>query len=206
MMQVRTLDKPLRLEFHADGPLPQSVETDPTRLRQIVLNLVSNAVKFTKQGSVTLRLRYETSEVSEDFGSLSSVGRLVFEVSDTGIGMTPDQMNRLFRPFTQADTSTTRQYGGTGLGLTICKRFAEMMDGDISATSTPGQGSTFTLVLPARGAQDITTSGPLPEVAAAVRAAPSLFEPLSCRILLVDDGPDNQKLLSFLLQRKPERK
>ena len=108
------------------------------RLRQILLNLLSNACKFTSQGEVKLRVR----KVAD--------GRnwVEFAVADTGIGMTPEQMGKLFQEFSQADVSTTRKYGGTGLGLAISKRFCEMMGGDITVESEIGRGSTFTIRLP----------------------------------------------------------
>ncbi len=111
--------------------------TDATKLRQILLNLLSNAAKFTKEGTITLAVASATDTVS-------------FAVSDTGIGMTPEQMSKLFQAFTQADASTTRKYGGTGLGLTISRRFAQILGGDITAVSEPGKGTTFTATLPRR--------------------------------------------------------
>ncbi len=129
-----------------------ALHADPTRLRQVLLNLLSNAVKFTEDGTVTLRARRDDGQPTTDDGEdvvvvhLSSV---VFEVCDTGIGISAEQLERLFQPFTQADASTTRRYGGTGLGLAISRHFCRMMGGDIVATSVLGQGSTFTVRLPA---------------------------------------------------------
>jgi signal transduction histidine kinase len=125
-----------RFELHID-PDVDGMHSDLTKLRQILLNLVSNASKFTTGGLVALAVRLEPG-----------AGTIVFEVRDTGIGMAPQQLQRLFQPFVQADPSTTRRYGGTGLGLAISKRFAQMMGGDIRVDSAEGQGSTFTLVLP----------------------------------------------------------
>jgi PAS domain S-box-containing protein len=201
LMQLRARNKRVRLELHADGPLPQSVDSDPTRLRQILINLVSNAVKFTPEGTVRLGLRYVPPSAATD-GS----GHLAFDVTDTGIGMSAEVLHKLFRPFTQADTSTTRQFGGTGLGLTICKRFAEMMGGDIAVSSTPGQGSTFTVTLPARNALGIaeqvsTGEPPASPANVAPHVASASSPPLACHILLAEDGPDNQKLIAFLLRK-----
>ncbi|MCB9671630.1 MAG: hypothetical protein H6734_19270 [Alphaproteobacteria bacterium] len=118
---------------------PGSLVADGLRVRQVLLNLLSNAAKFTEQGTVRLEVR----EVAHE-------GRpaLAFEVADSGIGITPEQLDRLFQPFVQADASTSRRYGGTGLGLVLSRRFAEMMGGAIEVQSTPGEGSHFTLVVP----------------------------------------------------------
>src|SRR5262249_23703502 len=123
LMRVRAEAKglPLRAEF--EGPIPQAVLTDPTRLRQILINLVGNAIKFTEIGEVVVRVRLDAANPTGPW--------LIFDVVDTGIGMTPEQMRRLFQPFTQADSSTTRKFGGTGLGLTISRRLATMLGGDI---------------------------------------------------------------------------
>jgi hypothetical protein len=111
---------------------------DQTKVRQALFNLLSNAAKFTKKGKVSLHVRRKPQTPEE----------ITFIVKDTGVGMTPEQLNRLFQPFTQADASITRRFGGTGLGLVITQRFCELMDGKLSVESTPGQGSEFTMVLP----------------------------------------------------------
>jgi signal transduction histidine kinase len=115
---------------------------DPMRLRQILLNLLSNACKFTKEGEVTLRAR----KIAD--------GRDVveFAVADTGIGMTPEQLAKLFEEFSQAEASTAKRYGGTGLGLAITRKLARMMGGDVTVTSEPGKGSVFTVRLPSEAA------------------------------------------------------
>jgi signal transduction histidine kinase len=113
---------------------------DKTRVRQIVFNLLSNAAKFTKGGSVTLEASRESRE---------EPSRIRFSVADTGIGISPEQQNKLFQDFMQADASMTRKYGGTGLGLSITKRICEMMGGKIDLQSELGQGSLFTVTLPA---------------------------------------------------------
>ncbi len=119
------------------------VNSDPTRLRQVLLNLLSNAAKFTKQGVITLSARRERAAGQSE--------QLVFDVQDTGIGMTPEQQGKLFQAFVQADTSTTREYGGTGLGLVICRRLCQLMGGDVTVSSVPGQGSCFTARVAADG-------------------------------------------------------
>jgi len=125
------------------------VTVDPMRLRQILLNLLSNACKFTKQGDVTLRVK----KVADGRGWIE------LSVTDTGIGMTPEQMAKLFEEFTQADSSTARRYGGTGLGLAITRKLARMMGGDVTVASEPGKGSTFTVRLPGGADGKAATDG-----------------------------------------------
>ena len=115
---------------------------DFTRVRQVLFNLLSNACKFTENGMISLGVSRELS---------NGLDWIRYVVRDTGIGMTPDQMKRLFQAFAQADTSTTKKYGGTGLGLAISKRLCELMGGSIAAESEPGRGSVFTVILPAEG-------------------------------------------------------
>ena len=116
------------------------MRSDQVKVRQVLFNLLSNAAKFTKGGRITLEARRLAGEDGD---------RLGFEVSDTGIGMTPEQMARLFQAFSQADASTTRHYGGTGLGLAITRHFCRMLGGDVTVASEPGKGSAFTITLPA---------------------------------------------------------
>jgi len=127
------------LDVETDPALGE-MRSDVTRVRQVLLNLLSNASKFTSRGKVLLTARREYVEGTE---------WIVFAVRDSGIGMTPEQLAKLFRPFTQADSSTTRKYGGTGLGLAISRAFCGMMGGDIAVESQYGEGSTFTVRLPA---------------------------------------------------------
>jgi signal transduction histidine kinase len=117
-----------------------SMTTDQTKLRQALFNLLANAAKFTRQGTITLRIH------AADAANTA----IVFEVIDTGIGMTEEQLGRLFEPFTQAETNTAHKYGGTGLGLAITRRFCQMLGGDVRAESQPGVGSIFTIQLPRR--------------------------------------------------------
>jgi signal transduction histidine kinase len=132
---------------------------DQTRTRQILLNLLSNACKFTHNGTITLHVvthwqqGYEPGEPSDSqvLCPLNADGIIVFRISDTGIGMTTEQMNKLFTPFMQADQSTTRKYGGTGLGLAITRRLCQIMGGDVTVESMPDRGSTFTVTLPLKG-------------------------------------------------------
>src|SRR3981189_386120 len=127
-----------KVTAHCDAAIG-TIHADQMRLRQALLNLMSNANKFTDHGTITIDAR-QRQEGSRDWVTIS--------VGDTGIGMTAEQMGKLFQEFSQADASTTRKYGGTGLGLAISKRFCQMMGGDITVESEPGRGSTFTIRLP----------------------------------------------------------
>ncbi len=195
LMRVRAEAKSLPLAIEYLGAIPESIQCDPTRLRQILINLLGNAVKFTETGSVRLVTRL----VEHD-----GTPRLRFDVIDTGIGMTEPQAARIFRPFTQADSSTNRKYGGTGLGLTICRRLAEMLGGDITFTSAPCEGSTFSLTVdvgPLDGIRMLDDPGEVQtgREGKAESAAPTVE--INGRILLAEDGPDNQRLISFLLKK-----
>jgi signal transduction histidine kinase/CheY-like chemotaxis protein/nitrate/nitrite-specific signal transduction histidine kinase len=177
----------LRVECDADLG---TMRADVTRVRQALLNLASNAVKFTAQGEVTLA----AARVAGDHGDA-----IVLRVSDTGIGMTPEQIARLFQDFTQADASTTRKYGGTGLGLAISRRFCRMMGGDITVESEPGRGSTFTIRLPAVPG----TVGPVrdpQEPAPVSRPRPAGDEGNS--VLVIDDDPTVLELMTRYLERE----
>ena len=170
------------LEFlFALEPVPRRLIGDPLRLGQILINLVNNATKFTESGEILVSAHVEER-------SASSL-RLKFQVRDTGIGMTGEQIGRLFQPFTQADGSTTRKYGGTGLGLSICKRVVELMGGEIGVTSEPGLGSTFTFSCPFGYVAE-----PRP---ALTWRAPTLR---GMRVLIVDDNESSRRILSGLLQ------
>jgi len=144
--------------FEVDCPAdPGVMYADPIKVRQILLNLLNNAAKFTHQGQVTLTVTRETAPTSTASATQTDdVEWVCFSVADTGIGMTPEQVRKLFREFWQADASTIRQYGGTGLGLAISRRFCQMMGGDIGVESQAGEGSTFTVRLPAGGPEHNT--------------------------------------------------
>jgi CheY-like chemotaxis protein/anti-sigma regulatory factor (Ser/Thr protein kinase) len=197
LMRVRANGKELMLKAEFVGPIPETITTDPTRLRQILINLVGNAVKFTEVGEI----RIVTSLVE----NTGRDPKLQVQVIDTGIGITEEQMAKLFSPFSQADTSTTRRFGGSGLGLAISKRLAETLGGGINVSSVAAEGSTFTLTV---------ATGPLDDVrllenpAEAVLQAKPSQQPvesnktrLDCRLLLAEDGPDNQRLIAFLLKK-----
>lgn len=173
------------------------MRADMTKVRQILFNLISNACKFTEKGTVTL-------EVSQIFSE--GVRWILFRVTDTGIGMTPEQMQNLFKEFTQADSSTTRKYGGTGLGLAISKRFAEMMGGDITVTSNFGRGTQFTVKLPAEVIDpelDSKATPPIPAVKPF--PIPVMKDNIVLQqdtILVIDDDLEQLDLLSRFLQKE----
>ncbi|MFQ5462489.1 MAG: ATP-binding protein [Phycisphaerae bacterium] len=198
LMRVRADAKGLPLNVEYVGPIPETIRTDATRLRQILINLLGNAIKFTEVGSI----RLVTSFVDDVGGPC-----MQFDVIDTGRGMTEEQSARLFQPFVQADTSTTRKFGGTGLGLTISRRFAELLGGDITiATTKPGAGTTFRATV-ATGPLDGVSMLDHPESATVAHTGADPIAPapqsdlLGVRILLAEDGPDNQRLISFILKK-----
>jgi anti-sigma regulatory factor (Ser/Thr protein kinase) len=143
ILRVHADQKGLELSAVVEATVPPTVETDAVRFRQMLLNLLGNAVKFTEQGSVSVRTRYSSSDST-----------LTVEISDTGIGIPAAAIDRVFQPFHQADSSVVRRHGGTGLGLSIVKRFAVLLGGDVTVTSQPGSGSTFTLTIIAPAVAD----------------------------------------------------
>ena len=187
---VRTLteysaqEKALSLHWQIDADVPRAIVGDELRWRQILINLVSNAIKFTARGSV----RVHVGRVGEEGGML----RLFGEVSDTGMGIAPEALGRLFQPFAQGDASITRAHGGTGLGLAICRRLVEAMGGAITVDSTPGRGSTFRFEWLTRAVDAPMPATPPPAEANSDR---------KLRILLVEDNPINQLLALEMLSK-----
>jgi signal transduction histidine kinase/CheY-like chemotaxis protein len=208
LMRVRAETKKLRWDMEIRGPVPETIETDPTRLRQILINLVGNAIKFTHAGEVRLVVSLVQCDTYADDEEGQALLR--FDVIDTGIGMAPEQLSALFQPFTQADTSTTRKYGGTGLGLTISKRLAEALGGDLTVRSHCGEGSTFSLTINTGPLKDVKMLD-APAVMDFLKAEPPPPTPtdsetttkplLNSRVLLAEDGPDNQRLIAFILRK-----
>ena len=204
LMRVRAENKNLSLTAIYKTTVPESISSDPTRIRQILMNLVGNAIKFTEEGEVRI-------EVSVDQSGDSPVLR--FDIIDTGIGMTAQQLSKLFQPFTQADSSTTRQFGGTGLGLTISRRLAKLLNGYIDVSSKPGEGSIFTLcihyitdgrisMIDPVNMDQITDSCENPSRSTKKKQNTSTAKRFHGeRILLAEDGPDNQRLISFILNK-----
>ncbi len=201
LMRVRAEGKGIPLELEFETPVPAAITSDPVRLRQILLNLIGNAIKFTEVGGVRVLVGIE------DPGSENPLLRV--EVADTGIGMSREQVDSLFKPFEQADTSTTRRFSGTGLGLHISSRLAQMLGGDIMVQSEPDRGSSFIVRIP---------TGPIdaaslidPEQAWALlqqqreRDAQRTNEDLKplegVAVLLAEDGPDNQRLISHFIRK-----
>ena len=179
--------KGLELAYRVEEQVPATIAGDVTRLRQILLNLLNNAVKFTDQGEVSLTVRVEGGPEAADLppGALL----LRFSVADTGIGIPPDRLDRMFRSFSQVDASTTRKYGGTGLGLAICKRLSEMMGGRmwVESAGVPGQGATFHLTIRTEPvAMPVVTRQELR------RQQPQLA---GRRLLAVDDNDTNRRIL-----------
>ncbi|MEY4103182.1 MAG: hypothetical protein RL461_384 [Planctomycetota bacterium] len=176
LVRGRMRAKGLELRVDADASAGALVMTDPLRVRQVLMNLVTNSIKFTEAGSVEVRVRVMTGGASPE---------LELVVADTGIGMTQEQVGRLFRSFEQGDASTSRKFGGTGLGLAISHKLVELLGGTIEVTSEPGSGSTFTVRVPV-----------------GLPTAPVQGQSLAGgRILLAEDGPDNARLLAALLRK-----
>ena len=196
LMRVRANAKNLPLQIEYDGLIPESIESDPTRLRQILINLTGNAIKFTEVGKVRVVARLLDANSDEP--------KMQFEVVDSGIGMTEEQTAELFKPLSQIDTSTTRKYGGTGLGLTISKRLAAKLGGDIAVKSTLGQGSTFTVTLAIGPLDGVKLLDKPAEAQVSTDPDKKPTAPktkLDCGVLLAEDGPDNQRLIAFLLNK-----
>ena len=193
VVQVGTQKKRLALKVDCPSPLPQRIHTDPKRLRQILVNLLGNAVKFTEHGEVRMAVR--CLREGDD------AARLQFIVADTGIGIPAERIHDLFQPFVQADASTTRRYGGAGLGLAISKRLAHALGGDIEVSSQLGRGSTFTLTIDA-GLPSGAGMAPVAVAAAGLESLPTPPEPsLHGRLLLAEDDPGVQRIISLLLQK-----
>ncbi|TWU06887.1 Sensory/regulatory protein RpfC [Symmachiella macrocystis] len=197
LMRVRAAAKNLPLEVRFEGGIPETIQSDPTRLRQVLINICGNAIKFTEHGSVTIVACLVDNPGDEP--------KMRFDVIDTGIGIARHKIDTLFSPFTQADNSTTRQFGGTGLGLTISKRLTKLLGGDISVQSTAGRGSTFSITVatgPLEKSRMIHGAG---ESESQTRKVSEAGQPqaslANTRILLAEDGLDNQRLIAFVLKK-----
>jgi len=188
-------DKPVVYTWERQPEAPEHIYSDPTRLRQILVNLLSNAAKFTAQGAVHVLVAPEPGTPQ----------RLHFSISDTGIGIDPAAQSELFQPFHQVDASTTRRYGGTGLGLAICKRLVEALGGAIWVESAVNAGTTFHFTIPAEPATIFETAAPaltqqtIPPVSEAGNG--QLVEQFPLNILLAEDNLINQRVTVIMLQR-----
>ncbi len=175
-----------------------TMHADITKMRQSLFNLLSNAAKFTKEGDISLEVSRETMEDLE---------WIQFRITDTGIGMTEDQLIKLFQTFTQADTSTTRKFGGSGLGLALTRRFCQMMGGDVTVNSVPGQSSTFTIKVPALVSElensepDVATpvAPQAVAIAGSVREVAEALPPIGSSVLVIDDDPVQRELMRRFL-------
>ncbi len=193
----RAAERGNRLVARCAADVPETIVLDGSRLRQVLVNLVANAIKFTSNGCVCI-------EVGLAPGRGGGERALRIGVSDTGIGIAPEVLPRLFQAFTQADESTTRQYGGTGLGLAICRHIVELMGGEITVQSTPGQGSVFTIVLPCRvpsGPAAAAGEPPSPSASVPTPEPPGAATLAGMRVLVAEDNRDNQQLIRRLLAR-----
>ncbi|WP_413468749.1 response regulator [Marinobacter sp.] len=187
----RAREKGVDFGILCEYPLPEQIQTDPTRFRQILINLCGNALKFTEKGSITVNIRCERK-----------TERLVARVVDTGIGMKPEQLNRLFDPFAQGSAAIARQYGGTGLGLSISRRLAELLGGAISVHSTYGEGSEFEVSIATGPLDDVHFLRDASELSQRRRQLPMVMAPrLRGRILCAEDNDVNRHLVSLLVAR-----
>ncbi|QDU06874.1 ammonium transporter [Gimesia aquarii] len=201
LMQFKADSKGLNFIISFQNPIPETITSDPTRLRQILINLLGNAIKFTKSGSVELRTQLIQSKDASP--------QLQFDIIDTGIGLSEEAISQIYQPFTQADNSTTRKFGGTGLGLTITKRLVEMLGGMIQVKSTVNQGSTFTVTVNTGSLEAVPLlqldENSITKSSSEINSHQLLETSVSNstpKALIVEDGVDNQRLISFLLKKE----
>ncbi len=197
ILRVRAREKGLTLESRWASPVPVTIVTDPVRFRQALMNLVNNAIRFTERGSVTLVV---------SLAGTQDRPQLVVEVVDTGIGIAANDLERVFMPFVQVDSSTTRRVGGTGLGLAISRQIARRLGGDISVTSVVGRGSCFRLAIDTGSLEDVAmreTPHQIPLLPRHENSRPSVPQIRldHTRILIVEDGEVNRLLLTFVLNK-----
>ncbi len=190
LMQGRAAAKNIPLNIDIEYPIPATIITDATRLRQILVNLVGNAIKFTHAGHIRIAVAFHLSDQ-----------HVSIRVRDSGIGIDAQGLQRLFKPFSQADSSLTRRFGGTGLGLAISRRLAHILGGEITVESTLGSGSCFTLNLPTANTASVPMHTAPVQSAHPDNSTSSTLPHLTGHILLVEDGLDNQRLFAFHLRR-----
>ena len=199
MMRVRADDRGLDLHVEYTESLPDTIVTDATCLRRALINLTGNAVKFTDSGQVKIIVTFLARWLERG-------PAVQFQIVDSGIGISPEKIDEVFEPFVQADESTSRMYGGTGLGLSITRSVAQLLGGELTATSTPGRGSVFTLTIPTGDIEGVKLlANPTESVRSTDHIAceqPDKTKPLTgLQILLVEDGLDNQLLISIVLAK-----
>jgi signal transduction histidine kinase/CheY-like chemotaxis protein len=193
MLRQRATEKGLTLDVSFDSQVPKLIRTDPTRLRQVLINLVANAIKFTREGGVRLNVR-----VTPSFKAVNPIFEV--KITDTGIGIPADQLASLFQPFVQGDATISRQYGGSGLGLAISRHFAQALGGDIVVTSTAGSGSVFTVSVGTGSLADADVQEH-PEQAMEQQAiAANQRVRIAGSVLVAEDGIDNQALIAAKLR------
>jgi len=193
VMTAVARQKGIALDFEATTPLPASIQSDPKRLRQIVTNLLGNAIKFTEKGGVKVVVYLKTEHGNKVYA---------IDVKDSGIGIPTDKLESIFEAFVQADASVTRRFGGTGLGLSISRRFARALGGDIVASSTPGKGSTFAVTLDCGAMDGVRMLDPAEVLAVAadsLTAGKTRWAFPKSRVLVVDDGAENRELVALVL-------
>jgi signal transduction histidine kinase/DNA-binding response OmpR family regulator len=192
-ISVQAIEKNLWLKVHYQYPLPALITTDPTWVKQVLLNLASNALKFTQQGRIDISVSY-----------LADENKIAISVSDTGIGIAKAQQTKIFEPFSQADTTTTRRYGGTGLGLTICNKLAQLMNGKITVTSEPGQGCKFVFEF---AIATVASNGLIYKAGKETTIKNSSDEPtykipsLRGKVLVAEDSIDTQNLVALYIKK-----
>lgn len=192
MFQVQAVQKGITFTLEAEPSLPANVTLDQQRLRQVLINLAGNAAKFTHQGSIRFCVSNTPDEANPGHGLFH------FSVADTGIGIPADRRDRLFKPFSQVDSSTTRNYGGTGLGLAICDRIVRMLGGEIKVSSKLGQGSTFSFSVPA----EFSLACPPPPAASLPVESRRPVSAQALRILVAEDHPRNRDLIGLILESR----
>jgi signal transduction histidine kinase/CheY-like chemotaxis protein len=193
MLRGRAAEKGLTLDVNFEGPIPKMILTDPTRLRQVLINLIANAVKFTTEGGVGL-----TVSIKPSIRAANPL--LEVKITDTGIGIPPERQASLFQPFVQADVTIARQYGGSGLGLAISRHFARALGGDVTLTSEPGCGSTFTVTVGTGSLFDAAIDERPEETMETQRNFTSPRVRISGSVLVAEDGIDNQALIATKLR------
>lgn len=195
LLNLEAIGKGIKLTVSSEGVIPSIVKTDPTRLRQILFNIIGNAIKFTKKGSVDVKVKLARSDST----------KLLFVIKDTGTGIDPQQATRLFSPFTQADITTTRKFGGTGLGLVLSKKLANALGGDVVLEqSAPGKGSTFVVSIDHGQSREVLFEGSentekVPKKIIDLHSREYATGLSRLKILIVDDSPDNLALIKKIL-------